>query len=102
MTLSRLALLMSSGLLAASVAWAGQAPPSSPGTTGPAQDARARQVLETSCTACHDLGVLTARPHARTEWPSILDTMIGNGANLTDDEHKLLAEYLGRIHASGS
>lgn len=98
-----LALLASTTAFAGAVAQgpkAGTTPQATP--TVSAEDTQALATLNTSCTACHDLSVLTARPHEAAEWPVILKQMIANGANLNDNDFKGLQAYLTRTYSTPS
>lgn len=53
-----------------------------------------KDILESSCTGCHDLGVLTATPHAAEEWPGVLKRMVGNGLNITPTDLSTVQAYL--------
>ncbi len=53
-----------------------------------------KDILESSCTGCHDLGVLTATPHAADEWPGVLKRMVGNGLNITPTDLTTVQAYL--------
>jgi cytochrome c5 len=53
-----------------------------------------QQILDETCAACHDLGVLSATPHTAEDWPLVLQRMVGYGANLTDAEMKTLETFL--------
>lgn len=65
-------------------------PPAFPET--PARSGK--DILETSCTGCHDLGVLTATPHAAEDWPGVLKRMVGNGLNITPTDLTTVQAYL--------
>lgn len=56
----------------------------------------AKEILQNSCTACHDLNVVTVRHRNRDEWKSTFGKMIGYGANLSQDEKSILEEYLSK------
>lgn len=91
------AAIAAAGLAALAGAAAQQAPPATGDVV--AENARAEAVLTSTCTACHDLGVLVSRPRAKEEWPVILKQMIGNGANLSEADFNLLSSYLARTYS---
>ena len=66
------------------------APPPAPMV--PTRDGK--EILESSCTGCHDLGVLTATPHAAEDWPGVLNRMVGNGLNITPTDLSTVQAYL--------
>lgn len=59
-----------------------------------------KDILETSCTGCHDLGVLTATPHTAEDWPVVLNRMVGNGLNITPEDMKTVQAYLVEHYSS--
>jgi len=98
---SRLAVVAAAGLAVAAIAQGPAAlAPAAPSGEMADGNARAEAVLTSTCTACHDLGVLVSRPRAAEEWPEILRRMIGNGANLSENDFKLLSDYLARAYSA--
>lgn len=67
-----------------------------------ADDARAQELLNTTCIGCHDLSMVTNQPHAPGQWADILESMIGNGANLSDEDFKILDTYLEANYTTGA
>lgn len=65
-------------------------------------EATAYATLKSTCMGCHDLSMLTSRPFAASEWPSVLSKMKGLGANLTDQETELLERYLAKTYSPPS
>ena len=55
-----------------------------------------RTILQTSCTACHDLGEVTKFRgyYGKPQWQDIVATMVGYGANVKKDDAEVLADYL--------
>jgi YVTN family beta-propeller protein len=52
-------------------------------------------VFLNSCVQCHDIGrVVRNNASSEEEWTSIVQRMIGNGANLSDDEATEIIDYL--------
>lgn len=91
-------LVLGASIGSAATAVAAQtAPAAAPASSA---DTEAQAILTNTCTACHDLGVLTARPHRADEWPGILQQMISNGANLSDDQKKVLQTYLAANYSA--
>jgi cytochrome c5 len=72
-----------------------------PGTT-PAANAKAialpvgagKELVETRCTACHDLERVAAVKRHQSEWPALVANMVGRGAMATADEAQTIASYL--------
>jgi cytochrome c5 len=61
-------------------------------------DGPGRKILETSCTACHDLTEVTKFKgyYTRDEWRDIVRTMIEYGAKVKSDEVDVLVDYLAK------
>lgn len=57
-------------------------------------DGPGKEVVEQNCTACHGLEVITAQRRTPDGWAEIVNTMVGNGASLTDDQYKQVVAYL--------
>jgi|SRR5882757_4269666 len=58
---------------------------------GPGKD-----VVETHCAVCHDLGRLVGAKRSRDEWSGAVAKMISYGAPVTADEQKAITGYLQR------
>jgi glyoxylase-like metal-dependent hydrolase (beta-lactamase superfamily II) len=53
-----------------------------------------RQILEKSCTVCHNLNRVEAKKLDETEWRTIVARMQDRGAAVTDSDADTLVEYL--------
>jgi mono/diheme cytochrome c family protein len=62
----------------------------------PGQTADGAVLLQQRCTVCHALRGLSAYQDywGEPEWRAMVDTMVGYGAELTDDEAAVLAAWL--------
>lgn len=61
------------------------------------QDSAAVQELLTQrCTRCHDLAVVSARRASAEEWQQILERMLTNGAQVSEEEMATLVSYFAR------
>jgi len=69
-----------------------QAPPSA--TPAPA----GATLLETRCSVCHSADKPKKAKKTREQWENTVTTMIDNGAQLTDDEKKVLVDYLAKTY----
>ena len=72
---------------------------SSSSTTAPStttQDGGA--LLQERCTVCHTLSRVESKKLTSTEWETIVDKMIGKGAQLTPDEETLVVDYLAATY----
>ena len=55
-----------------------------------------REILTSVCQQCHGIeGVLSQR-HPQEDWKDLVNSMVSNGAPLTDEEVDTLSEYLGK------
>lgn len=59
-------------------------------------DAPGKEVIVKKCLPCHNVRVTTARRGAGTteEWEKVVDKMVSQGADLSDDEIDLAVDYL--------
>ncbi len=53
-----------------------------------------KAVVQTACAQCHSIDVITNQSRSREEWTDVVSRMIGNGAQLSDDDYNLVIEYL--------
>lgn len=59
-----------------------------------------KAIFERACVACHDMSTITQSRHTANEWPSIVQRMRANGADLTDLEIKQVQAYLAKTYSS--
>ena len=64
------------------------------GSTDPSKlpDGPGKTILQSSCTVCHGLDLLSGRDEAA--WKDTVDRMIAMGAVVPDDQVKVLVDYL--------
>jgi len=55
-------------------------------------DGPGKTILQSSCTVCHGLDLLSGRDEAA--WKDTVDRMIAMGAVVPDDQVKVLVDYL--------
>ena len=67
-------------------------------TQSSSSDADAKKILETVCTACHGLDVVSDEHLSKDEWQGIVSSMVAMGASVTDKEIPILVEYLVRTY----
>jgi competence protein ComEA len=53
-----------------------------------------KKTVENSCGTCHDVDTATDQRRTKTEWQETVDAMVNRGARATDEEIKLIIEYL--------
>jgi hypothetical protein len=64
----------------------------------PLPPGRGRDVLQASCTTCHDLTEVTKFRgyYTRDDWRDIVRTMIEYGAKVKDEDVNVLVDYLAK------
>jgi FecR-like protein len=69
------------------------------GSTDAGKDGPGKEILNRACSQCHVTGfVETTRYTTREAYASLIDRQRSMGAGLTDDESKVLADYLFRTY----
>jgi hypothetical protein len=63
---------------------------------GPLPNGAGKAILLDVCTRCHDLHRVREMQYSRMEWEDLLVHMIGEGADLSDDDFPVLLSYLAR------
>lgn len=58
----------------------------------------AKALMEATCGACHDLGMVTNVRQSREEWALTVDRMISFGAPLGADEEAKIIDYLAATY----
>src|SRR3954447_17335517 len=48
------------------------------------------------CVGCHEIELVVARRHTRTEWEGVMEDMVARGSNGTAEDLAALVEYLNR------
>ncbi len=69
---------------------------------GGQDNAAVQELLTQRCTRCHDLSVVSARRASAEEWHQIMERMLTNGAQLSDDELETIVSYLARTQGPES
>lgn len=57
-------------------------------------DGAGKDVVVKACTSCHDADNFTSKKHNKDEWKSVVDTMIGYGAEISDEDSEVIVTYL--------
>ena len=65
---------------------------------GAGNDAAAKKILENTCTACHDLDLVSDQHLSKEEWTAIVNSMVAKGASLEDKDKPVLVEYLAKTY----
>ncbi|HUU57801.1 MAG TPA: hypothetical protein VMW93_10695 [bacterium] len=58
----------------------------------------AEELLETRCTACHNLERVRKKKETRDGWEEIVDEMVGKGATLDGAEKVAVVDYLAETY----
>jgi cytochrome c5 len=53
-----------------------------------------KELVESRCTACHDLERVAVAKRQRGDWPALVANMVGRGAAASPDEAKAITSYL--------
>ena len=59
-------------------------------------DGPGKDVVDTQCGSCHGLEQVTAHRDTKEGWGSVVDYMVSRGMATTDDEVKIIIEYLAK------
>lgn len=66
-----------------------------PGQRGDAIDpAHAAATVQSLCSKCHDIGLVTSARYDRAGWQDVLQRMYGHGLVASDEEAKEVLDYL--------
>jgi len=63
---------------------------------GPVPEGPGKQILLNTCTMCHDLGRIKTGRRTPEEWEETLNSMLNEGAPLSDAEFPVIHAYLSR------
>lgn len=69
-------------------------------------DGPGKAFVSENCTGCHGADLLTTQRRSSAEWEEVVNRMVANGDELTEDQYNevlaYLGTYLGKTAASGS
>ena len=57
-------------------------------------EGQGKAVVQTACSQCHGLDVIISQPRSREDWTEVVSRMIGNGAQLSDEDYTQVIDYL--------
>jgi cytochrome c5 len=63
---------------------------------GPVPDGPGKEILLNTCTMCHDLGRIKTAHRSAEEWEETLNSMLNEGAPLSDEQFPVIHHYLSR------
>ncbi len=61
-------------------------------------DAAAKMILETACTACHDLDLVSDQHLSKEDWQALVGSMVAKGASVDDKDVPKLVDYLAKTY----
>lgn len=53
-----------------------------------------KELVESSCTTCHDLGMVTSLKRTKEDWNNIVNNMVAWGITATPEQIQTMASYL--------
>ena len=63
---------------------------------GPMPDGAGKNIVLNTCTVCHTLNRVKTHAASRADWIDTLNHMIGEGADISDEDFPVLLNYLAR------
>jgi len=57
-------------------------------------DGTGKALVQSACTQCHGIDVIVRQPRTRDEWTDVVSRMVGNGAQLSDEDYNQVIQYL--------
>jgi cytochrome c5 len=66
---------------------------------GPMPDGRGKDVVLNVCTMCHDLSRIKRGQRSPEEWEETLNSMLNEGAPLSDADYPVVLQYLSKNFA---
>ena len=67
-------------------------------TAGAQQPDRGEQILNASCSGCHDLRPIQTSAHDKEGWNDVVQNMLQKGADVSDADVPVLVNYLVDAH----
>jgi cytochrome c5 len=59
---------------------------------------RAKELVESVCTLCHEFGRIARQELSKDEWAGMIKGMLAEGAPLTDEEFSMVVDYLAKTY----
>ena len=57
-------------------------------------EGQGKALVQTACSQCHSVDVIALRPRSREDWTEVVSRMVGNGAELSDEDYNQVIQYL--------
>lgn len=61
----------------------------------------AKAIVETACTACHELTLITNAGHTPEDWRLLVERMVSAGAEVSKDQMPMVESYLAKAFPEG-
>ena len=57
-------------------------------------EGQGKALVQTACTQCHGIDVIVGHKGSRDDWMDVVSRMVGNGAQLSDEDYNQVIQYL--------
>ena len=57
-------------------------------------EGQGRALVQSACTQCHGIDVIVRQRRSREDWTDVVSRMVGNGAELSDEDYNQVVQYL--------
>ena len=57
-------------------------------------EGQGKALVQTACSQCHGVDVIVGQLRSREEWGEVVSRMVGNGAQLSDEDYTQVIDYL--------
>ena len=57
-------------------------------------EGQGKALVQSACTQCHGIDVIVSQPRSREDWTEVVSQMVGNGAQLSDEDYNQVIQYL--------
>src|SRR6185295_10840939 len=56
----------------------------------------AKSLVETECTTCHEVTMITTAQHTHQDWQLLVERMVSAGANIPKNQMAMVVDYLAK------
>lgn len=57
-------------------------------------EGQGKELVQSACTQCHGIDVIVRQRRSRDDWTETVSRMVGNGAQLSDEDYNQVIQYL--------
>ncbi len=68
----------------------------------PLPPGNAKAIVETACTTCHALSLITGAGHTPVDWKLLVERMVSAGADVPKDQMAMVTDYLAKSFPEGN